>query len=85
MLLAETVIADAQRECVLEASKYASEYCRQMSAESDAEVQEQLKAEGVTLVEVDDVSVWQDACKDVIASASAEHADLYQKIVDLAK
>lgn len=77
-------LTDAQRECVLEASKYASDYCRQISGDSQAKVLEELKAEGVTLVEVEDKSAWQDACKDVIASASADQAELYQKIVDLA-
>lgn len=78
-------LTEAQRECVMEASKYASEYCRQISEEAEAEVMEELKAAGVHIVEVEDKTPWQDACKDVIADASKEHADLYQKILDLAK
>lgn len=78
-------LTDAQRECVTEASKYASDYCRSISEEAEAKAIEELKAAGCTIVDVEDKSAWQDACKSVMDSASADNAELFQKIVDLGK
>lgn len=72
-----------QQDAMMEAGKYASEYNRQISADAENEVKEQLVAEGVKFIEVTDIKPWQDACKDVISSESAENADLYQKILDM--
>lgn len=72
-----------QQEALTEAGKHASEYNRQISADAEKQVKEELKAAGVNFVEVTDVKPWQDACKDVISSQSAENAELYQKILDM--
>ncbi len=77
-------LTDAQRECILEASKYASEFNAQISEEAENKVLEELKAEGVNVIEVEDKTPWQEACKDVIAEYSADNAELYQEILDLA-
>ena len=68
-----------------EAGKIASEYCRSMSEEKENEVLEQLKAEGCNVVEVTDITPWQEACKDVIAENTADQAELYQQLLDFAK
>ena len=77
-------LTDAQRECILEASNYASEFNAQISEEAENKVLEELKAEGVNVIEVEDKTPWQEACKDVIAEYSADNAELYQEILDLA-
>ena len=77
-------LTEAQRECVLEASKYASDFNAQISEESENAVLEELKAEGVNVIEVEGKTPWQEACKDVIAEYSADNAELYQEILDLA-
>lgn len=44
---------------------------------------EELKADGVNVIEVDDITPWQDACKDVIEEATKNNKELYQQIVDM--
>ena len=66
-----------------EAGKYASEYNRKISEEKENEILEQLKADGCNVVEVTDITPWQDACKSVIEEATKDNAELYQQIVDM--
>ena len=72
-----------QQDVLTQAGEYASSYNRQISEEAENKVLEQLKADGVNVVEVSDISVWQDACKDIIETSSADNKELYQKIVDM--
>ena len=72
-----------QQDVITQAGEYASSFNRQISEEAENKVLEQLKADGVNIVEVDDITVWQDACKDVIESSSADNKELYQKILDM--
>ena len=55
-----------------------------MQAAED-KVLEELKASGVTVIDVPDKSAWQAAVADVAAikSATAAYADLYQQILDM--
>ena len=56
-----------------------------MSASKETEVLDELKADGVNVVEVEDKTPWQDAVKDVVANAIKGNEDLYQKILDCDK
>ena len=76
-------LTEEQQNILMEAGKYASEYNRQISEETENKVLEELKAEGVTVIEVDDITPWQEACKDVISSATANYKDLYQQILEM--
>jgi len=76
-------LTEEQQNILVEAGKYASEFNRQISEEAENEVLEALKAEGVNVVEVNDITPWQEACKDVITSSTADNAELYQKILDM--
>lgn len=76
-------LTEEQQNILVEAGKYASEYNRQISEETENQVLEELKAEGVNVIEVDDITPWQEACKDVISSATADYSDLYQQILDM--
>jgi tripartite ATP-independent transporter DctP family solute receptor len=76
-------LSKKQQEYLVEAGKVASEYNRQISEDAEKKVLVELKASGVNIVEVTDIKPWQDACKDVIASASANNPELYQKILDM--
>ena len=78
-------LTEAQRECVLEASQYASEFNAQIAEENENAVLDELRAAGVNVVDVEDKTPWQEACADVIAEYSADNADLYQAILDLAQ
>ena len=72
-----------QQDVLTEAGEYASQYNRQISQETEDKILEELKADGVNVIEVDDITPWQDACKDVIEEATKNNKDLYQQIVDM--
>lgn len=72
-----------QQGWLMEAGKYASEFNRKISEDAENKVLEELKAEGVNVVEVENPTVWQEAVKDVIAENIKGQEELYQKIVDL--
>lgn len=78
-------LTPAQQDAVTEAGKLASEHCKKISAEAEAEVLEALKADGCNVVEVPDMTPWQEACKGVIEENTASQADLYQQLLDFAK
>lgn len=76
-------LTEEQQNILIEAGEYASEFNRNISEETENKVLEELKAEGVNVIEVDDITPWQEACKDVISSATADYSDLYQQILDM--
>lgn len=76
-------LTEEQQNIITEAGKYASEFNRKISEESENKVLEELKAEGVNVIEVDDITPWQEACKDIISSSTADNAELYQQILDM--
>ncbi len=71
-----------QQDILMEAGKYASEFNREISQKAEDEVLAQLVEEGVNVVEVNDITPWQEACKEVIEMATADNAELYQQILD---
>ena len=74
-----------QQDVLTEAGKYASEFNRKISEEAENKVLDELKANGVNVVEVEDKTPWQEACKDIIESSTKDNAELYQQILDMAK
>ncbi|PHV69792.1 C4-dicarboxylate ABC transporter substrate-binding protein [Sporanaerobium hydrogeniformans] len=76
-------LTEEQQNILVEAGKYASEFNRKISQEAENKVLEELKADGVNVVEVKDITPWQEACKDVITSSTADNAELYQQILDM--
>jgi tripartite ATP-independent transporter DctP family solute receptor len=89
----QAVITDAawakltpdQQAALLEAGKATQQFNAELSAGAEAKVLEQLKAEGCNIVEVTNPAEWAEACKDIITQSSANHPDLYQQILDMAK
>ena len=78
-------LTPAQQDAMMEASKIASAYCREISEEAENKVLDELKASGCNVVEVTDKAPWQEACKKVIEENTSDQAELYQKILDFAK
>lgn len=78
-------LTEAQQVCVTAAADYAADFNANLSASKEAEVLDELKADGVNVVEVEDKTPWQDAVKDVVANAIKGNEDLYQKILDCDK
>ncbi len=72
-----------QQDILMEAGAYASAFNRQISEEAENKVLDDLKAEGINIVEVADNAAFQEACKDVIATAVGDKTDLYQQILDM--
>ena len=76
-------LTEEQQNILMEAGKYASEYNRKISAEAEAKVLEELKADGVNVVEVTDLAPWQAAVKDVVEAETKDFKELYQQILDM--
>ncbi len=76
-------LTEDQQAIIMEAGKYASEQNRANSQKKENEVLEQLKSEGVNVVEVTDIAPWQEATKKVIEDNTKGNEDLYQQILDL--
>lgn len=76
-------LTENQQKAMIEAAKYASEFNQKLSQDNEKEVLDGLKAAGVNVVEVNDITPWQEACKDVIAENTKDNAELYQKILDM--
>lgn len=76
-------LTEEQQNIITEAGKYASEFNRKISEEAENKVLEELRAEGVNVVDVEDIAPWQEACKEIIDSSTAENAELYQKILGM--
>ena len=74
-----------QQNILLEAGKYASEFCRNLSQTEEDKVKAQLLKEGATLTEVNDISPWQKACAEVIKEGSQTDAEFYKEILSYAK
>lgn len=76
-------LTEEQQNILMEAGEYASEFNRKISEETENKVLEELKEEGVNVIEVNDIKPWQEACKDIISSATADNPELYQQILDM--
>ena len=74
-----------QQAVLLEAGKQTQQFNADLSEGAENEVLDQLKAEGCNVVEVTNPAEWAEACAEIITQSSANHPDLYQQILDLAK
>ena len=89
-----TIISDSawekltpeQQNILVEAGKAASDYCREVSEQKENEVLEQLKADGINVIDITDKTEWQAACKPIADEyAAGDLAEVYQQLLDLAK
>ncbi len=87
----EIVITDAtwnklspeQQTILTEAGKAASEYNRSISEGKEQEVLNKLREEGINIIEVDDITLWQEAAKPVIDKNVKGLEDYYEMISDM--
>ena len=77
-------LTPGQRDILIEAGKYASEFCKKLSQTEEDTVKAQLVDEGASLVEVNDIKVWQDSCKEIIEDCAKADPALYQEILSYA-
>ena len=76
-------LSEEQQGWIMEAGKATQAFNAELSAAEEAKVLEQLKAEGVNVVEVEDKSAWVEACHNTITANTASQAELYQQLVDM--
>ena len=74
-----------QQAVLLEAGRLTQQFNADLSEGAENEVLDQLKAEGCNVVEVTNPAEWAEACAEIITQSSANHPDLYQQILDMAK
>lgn len=77
-------LSSAQKEILVRAGKYASEFCQRISREKEEEALKELKLRGVKITEVTDFTPWKEACSDLIKEYSHNYPELYEKILNLA-
>ena len=70
-----------QQAWIQEAADYASQVCSEVSESKEAEVLEQLKADGVTIIEVEDKTPWVEAVKDVVTANINGQDAAYEQIL----
>lgn len=76
-------LTEAQQNILMEAGEYASEFNRRISEEEENKVLDALREEGVNVVEVEDITPWQEAVKETVDQAIEGNEDLYQQILDM--
>ena len=74
-----------QQNILVEAGKYAGEYCMKISQDAEDKAKASLEAEGAVLANVENHDEWRNMCSDVINKASKENIKLYEEIIGLAK
>lgn len=77
-------LTEEQQAIITEAGEYASNYCREISQSAEDEVLAELIEAGVNVVEVDDLTPWQEAVADLVAENIEGQEDLYQQLLDFA-
>lgn len=80
-------LTENQQQALQDAAQIAGEYCHKISEETENSVLEDLKAEGVNVIEVDDKDSWREACSSVSEEYLTDDDlnDLYQQILDMAE
>ena len=76
-------LSEQQQAWIMEAGEYASNLNAQNSQSKEDEVLEQLKADGINVIDVDDKAPWVEATKDVVSQNSKGLEDVLQQIVDM--
>ena len=81
--LAWAKLTEEQQQAIMEAGRLTQNYNAELSADEEAKVLEQLKADGVHIIEVEDKTPWVEACQNTIEKNTADQAELYQQIVNM--
>ncbi|MFA6734747.1 MAG: C4-dicarboxylate ABC transporter substrate-binding protein, partial [Sphaerochaetaceae bacterium] len=63
----------------------AQAYNAEISEKAENDVLDQLKAQGIHVIDVTDKTPWQKACAAVIEANTKDQAALYQQLKDLDK
>lgn len=77
-------LSENQRNILLEAGKYAQEYCHELLLSEESKIRAQLEKQGATISDVD-VKLWQKAASKVIDETSNSNPELYKAILSFAE
>ena len=78
-------LSEKQQLILVQAGKYASDFCRELSQTKEDKIKDELIKEGATITDVKDITPWQKACEDVIREGAAADEKLYKEILSYAK
>ena len=73
---------EQQQGWIMEAASYTANYAKERSNYYEGAVRTLLEEEGRTVIDVDDVTPWYEACSAANAQFIAGQEDLYQQILD---
>ena len=76
-------LTNDQQAIIMKAGEYASQQNRANSEIKEKDALEQLKSQGVNIVEVNDIAPWQEATKKVIEDNTKGYEELYQQILNM--
>lgn len=77
-------LTEEQMSALLEAGEATSQYCREISAQEEADSEQRLADKGVTIIEVEDKAPWRAACESIISEYTSGLEAEYQQILDCA-
>lgn len=78
-------LSPEDQQIMKEAAAKTTEYAYELAVESENELYEKLPEMGVTVVEVEDISQWQEAVKDMYADSGEEIYSIVQEIQNMKK
>lgn len=78
-------LTEQQQQWIMEAGEYASNKNAENSQSAEDEVLQELRDEGINVVDVEDKSVWAEACSDVVTANLNGNDEVYQQILDMAE
>lgn len=80
-------LTENQQQVLYDAGEIVEEYCEGLSESNESKVLDELKEEGVNVIEVEDKTPWQDAAMSVssIQDAISAQQDLYDQIKAMAE
>ncbi|MCI9134200.1 MAG: TRAP transporter substrate-binding protein [Lachnospiraceae bacterium] len=78
-------LTEEQMGAIVEAGEKTSAYCREISAQEEADSEQRLTEKGVTIVEVADQTPYREACESLISTYTSGLENEYQQILDCAK
>lgn len=78
-------LSQDQMAAIVEAGKKTSAYCKEISAQEEADSEERLTEKGVTIVEVTDQAPYREACESLISTYTNGLEKEYEQILDCAK
>lgn len=75
-------LTENQQQVLADASGIAMDYCAEISEQLEQEVIQELKDDGVNVIEVADKAAWREACQPIIDEYVTEDLqDLYDQII----